>query len=52
MRVNDRFFLSSFQKWRDEILLKKAHPTIMIDLGYGVLDTAMVETVAYCLNNW
>jgi hypothetical protein len=36
----------------DEILLKKAHPTIMIDLGYGVLNTAMVETVAYCLNNW
>jgi hypothetical protein len=43
------FFLSSFQKWREEILLKEAHPTVMADLGYGVLDTAMVETAAYCL---
>lgn len=43
------FFLSSFQKWREEILLKEAHPTVVADLGYGVLDTAMVETAAYCL---
>jgi hypothetical protein len=43
------FFLSSFQKWREEILLKQSRPTIFADLGYGVLDTAMVETAAYCL---
>ena len=43
------FFLSSFQKWREEILLKEAQPTVFADLGYGVLDTAMVETAAYCL---
>lgn len=43
------FFLSSFQKWREEILLKEARPTVVADLGYGVLDTAMVETAAYCL---
>lgn len=43
------FFLSSFQKWREEILLKEARPTVFADLGYGVLDTAMVETAAYCL---
>jgi hypothetical protein len=43
------FFLSSFQKWREEILLQEAHPTVFADLGYGVLDTAMVETAAYCL---
>lgn len=43
------FFLSSFQKWREEILLKEAEPTVFADLGYGVLDTAMVETAAYCL---
>lgn len=43
------FFLSSFQKWREEILLSEARPTVMVDLGYGVLDTAMVETAAYCL---
>ncbi|NJN66672.1 MAG: hypothetical protein HC884_08095 [Chloroflexaceae bacterium] len=43
------FFLSSFQKWREEILLREAPPTVFADLGYGVLDTAMVETAAYCL---
>ena len=43
------FFLSSFQKWREEILLQEASPTVFADLSYGVLDTAMVETAAYCL---
>lgn len=43
------FFLSSFQKWREEILLKKAPPVVFADLGAGVLDSAMVETAAYCL---
>jgi type I restriction-modification system DNA methylase subunit len=43
------FFLSSFQKWREEILLKTAPPVVVADLGYGVLDSAMVETAAYCL---
>jgi hypothetical protein len=43
------FFLSSFQKWREEILLREAKPTVFADLGYGVLDTAMVETAADCL---
>lgn len=45
------FFLSSFDKWREEILLNQAWPVIFADLGYGVLDTAMVETAAYCLSN-
>jgi hypothetical protein len=43
------FFLSSFQKWREEILLSKAPPVVFADLGAGVLDSAMVETAAYCL---
>lgn len=43
------FFLSSFQKWREEILLSDASPTVVNDLGSGVLDTAMVETAAYCV---
>ena len=42
------FFLTSFQKWR-EMLLHEARPTVVADLGYGVLDSAMVETAAYCL---
>jgi hypothetical protein len=43
------FFLSSFRKWREEILLEKAPPVVFADLGYGVLDSAMVEVAAYCL---
>lgn len=43
------FFLLSFQKWREEILLKEAPPMVFADLGYGVLDSAMVEVAAYCL---
>lgn len=43
------FFLSSFTKWREEILLKEARPTVFADLGYGVMDSAMVEAAAYCL---
>ncbi len=43
------FFLSSFQQWREEILLGNASPTVVCDLGSNVLDTAMVETAAYCV---
>jgi hypothetical protein len=43
------FFLSSFQKWREEILLKEAPPVVFADLGFGVMDSAMVEAAAYCL---
>jgi hypothetical protein len=43
------FFLSSFQEWREGILLAKAPPVLVVDLGFGVLDSAMVETAAYCV---
>ncbi|MDI9546669.1 MAG: SAM-dependent methyltransferase [Chloroflexota bacterium] len=43
------FFLTSFQKWREEILLQECRMIALADLGYGVLDTAMVETAAYAL---
>lgn len=43
------FFLSSFQKWREEIILGDAPPVVFADLGYGVMDAAMVEAAAYCL---
>ncbi len=43
------FFLSSSQQWREEVLLKQAPPVVFADLGAGVLDSAMVETAAYCL---
>jgi hypothetical protein len=43
------FFLTSFQRWREEILLKEARLIALADLGYGVLHRAMVETAAYVL---
>jgi hypothetical protein len=43
------FFLSSFQKWREKIVLGVAKPTVMADLGHGVMDDAMVESAAYVL---
>ena len=42
-------FLTSFRKWREEILLANARLTTVADLGLGVLDSAVVETAAYCL---
>ena len=43
------FFLSSFKKWREEIVLGIAQPEVMADLGHGVMDDAMVEAAAYVL---
>jgi hypothetical protein len=43
------FFLSSFQRWREEVLLRFTEPEVMADLGLGVMDDAMVEAAAYVL---
>ncbi len=43
------FFLTSFERWREDLLLREARPVVFADLGQGVLDTAMVETAAYTL---
>ncbi|GGG53121.1 hypothetical protein GCM10011403_07920 [Pseudohongiella nitratireducens] len=43
------FFLSSFQKWREHVVLLNAKPEVLADLGYGVMDDAMVEAAAYVL---
>jgi hypothetical protein len=40
------FFLSSFTKWREEILMKESSLHAVADFGFGVLE-AMVETAAY-----
>ena len=44
------FFLPTFRLWRQNALLQHARPTVFADLGPGVLDSAMVETAAYCLS--
>lgn len=43
------FFLSSFQKWREQVVLGVARPELLADLGHGVMDDAMVEAAAYVL---
>jgi hypothetical protein len=43
------FFLASFQKWREAVVLGDARPEVMADFGYGVMDDAMVEAAAYVL---
>lgn len=58
LRVNGRlgavtsrtcFFLSSYQKWRESVVLGIGYPEIMADLGLGVMDDALVEAAAYVL---
>lgn len=44
------FFLSTYKKWREEVLLQDGEPVVMADLGFGVLN-AMVETAAYVVRN-
>lgn len=43
------FFLATFQKWREQVVLGEASPSVFADIGYGVMDGAMVEAAAYCL---
>lgn len=43
------FFLSSFQRWREDVVLSISRPEIVADLGFGVMDDAMVEAAAYIL---
>ncbi|MCP5535435.1 MAG: BREX-1 system adenine-specific DNA-methyltransferase PglX [Akkermansiaceae bacterium] len=43
------FFLRSFTRWREKLLLPLSPPNLIADLGHGVLDDAMVEVAAYCL---
>ena len=42
------FFLSSFEKWRQRVVLEKGILCGAVDLGYGVLE-AKVETAAYTI---
>ncbi|WP_137180946.1 Eco57I restriction-modification methylase domain-containing protein [Roseomonas sp. AR75] len=41
------FFTSSYEDWRRKILLEVGEPQIIVDLGLGVMDDAMVEAAAY-----
>ena len=43
-------FLSTFENWRKEVLLDRTLTTVA-DLGYGVMDQALVEAAAYVVRN-
>ncbi len=43
------FFLSSFQIWREQIVVEENELKVLVDLGLGVMDDAMVEAAAYVL---
>ena len=43
------FFLSSFSPWREEEILRESTVSCFADLGYGVLDEALVEVAAWVL---
>ncbi|RYG95507.1 MAG: hypothetical protein EON58_14010, partial [Alphaproteobacteria bacterium] len=43
------FFLSDFTSWREGIVFGSLKLKSYADLGIGVLDSAMVEACAYCL---
>ncbi|QQR43131.1 hypothetical protein JKA73_29380 [Myxococcus xanthus] len=43
------FYLPRFQRWREEVILQDAPPVVVADLGLGVMDAAVVEAAAYCL---
>lgn len=43
------FYLSSYQKWREQVVLKSGEPEAFVDLGHGVMDDAMVEAAAYII---
>jgi hypothetical protein len=49
--LTSRNFLAvdTFKWFRQNVLLAKAPPSVMLDLGYGVLDGALVEAAAYVL---
>ena len=51
--ITNRVFIAndSLEKWRSEYLLgQHSRLAIFLDLGYGVLDDALVETAAYILH--
>jgi hypothetical protein len=44
------FFLTSFSQWRKKIITNNAYLRLLIDLGDNVMDNAMVEAAAYCID--
>ena len=45
-----QFTKSTLESWRKSCLIGRWHISVCADLGLGVLDGALVETAAYCLD--
>nr|WP_294563134.1 hypothetical protein [uncultured Rhodopila sp.] len=43
------FFQPSARKWREDVILSRSPPVNVADLGFGVMDEALVESAAYIL---
>jgi hypothetical protein len=43
------FFQANSRRWREDILLGQGRISLLADLGYGVMQGAMVEASAYCI---
>lgn len=44
------FFLISFEKWRREVVMANS-TKVLVDLGHGVMEEALVEAAAYVVQN-
>jgi hypothetical protein len=44
------FFLQTFERWRSLITTRPRNLETAVDLGFGVLDAAMVETMMYTIS--
>ena len=42
-------FVVGYRQWREDVFLGVANPVSIVDLGFGVMDDAMVEAAAYVL---
>src|SRR5206468_722089 len=45
------FFLEGLEEWREHLLQVESGLSLVLDLGYGVLDDALVETAAYVVSS-
>ena len=45
------FFLDGLEEWRSCLMTNEGGLSLLLDLGYGVLDDALVETAAYIIDS-
>jgi hypothetical protein len=43
-------FTAYLEKWREDVFIRRSKLQLFVDLGYGVLDAALVEAAAYVID--